>query len=91
MSLSHWICQFPVHLVVGKYKIIQCSVTCAMTTFALKNATRTLTRFSGKSISWLKWRAEREDSISCEAMELKITTDKQVEAKHGWIQTYRKR
>jgi len=24
-------------------------------------------------------------------MELKITTDKQVEAKHGWIQTYRKR
>jgi hypothetical protein len=52
-SLSRWTCQFPVHHVVGKYKTIQCSVTCAMTTFARKNVTKTFIRFSGKNISWL--------------------------------------
>jgi hypothetical protein len=54
-SLSKWICQSPVHHVVEKSKIIQCSVICAMTISALKNVTMKLIRFSGKSISWPKW------------------------------------
>gem|GEM_PF-6241054 len=52
-SISPWICQYPVHHVVGKYKTIQCFVTCATTIFAQKNVTRTLIKFSGKSIKWL--------------------------------------
>jgi hypothetical protein len=54
-SIRTWICQSPVHHVVGKFKIIRCSVTCAMTISALKNVTMKLIRFSGKSISWPKW------------------------------------
>ncbi len=52
LSISPWICQFPVHHAVEKCKTIQCSAICVMTTMARKNVTRTLIRLSGKSISW---------------------------------------
>jgi hypothetical protein len=51
MSLLPWICLSPVHHVVGKYKITQYSVTCAMTTIAPKNATKLLINFNGRSIN----------------------------------------
>lgn len=49
--LSPWIWQSPVHHVVGKYKIILCSVICAMTTIARKSVTMTLIKSSGKNIN----------------------------------------
>src|SRR5918995_2369247 len=54
--LSPWIWQSPVHHVVGKYKIIRCSVICAMTTIARKSVTMTLIKSSGKNINYLKMR-----------------------------------
>jgi hypothetical protein len=61
IAIKRWTCRFPVHHVVGKYKTIQCSVICAMITIALKNVTRTLIRFSGKNISWLRVKDLRKD------------------------------
>jgi hypothetical protein len=63
VSIRTWTCQYPVHHVVGKYKTIQCSVICATTIFAQRNVTRTLIKFSGKSINWLSLKVLRVDPV----------------------------
>jgi hypothetical protein len=63
LSISPWICQFPVHHVVGKCKIIQFSVTCAMTTFARKSVTMMSIKPSGKNINYLNTEAMQKDPV----------------------------